>query len=521
MAGRGDDWLADGAGGDWQDGDWNDDEFRRVGYAFVDLMAEYLQGLEGRRVYGPVSPAGLDDLFAEDLPEEGATSADLLTECRAKIFPNSMAIGSRRYFGMMNPAPLPVAVFADALASAMNQNAASWRNAPAATAVEKRVIRWLCALFGLGDAAFGTLVPGGSFANITGLKLAMNRSLGRNLETWDPEESPHLAATAQLRFYVSKQAHYSFRKAIDLLGLGHGQLRKIPVDGLFRVDLAALEAALLADRAAGLVPCCVIGIAGTTNTGSIDKLDKLADLAAAHGCWYHVDAAYGGAVMLSEKYRPMLRGIERADSITVDPHKWFYVPFEAGGILVRDGDLLRETFLVRPEYYMERRGDGVAAPRPPQLPHGGAGQLLPVRPARQPPLQRAEAVAGDEERGPPPLRGLGGEGHRAGPGPGRPAAARARVPPDRAQHPGDLHLPLGAQRRLAHAGAGRPAQPRPAGTGRARGRRLVQPHHPERARGPARQLREPPDAPRGRAAPAVGAAPRGRPAATLNPRRPS
>ena len=364
MTGRGDDWLTDGVGGDWQDGDWNDDEFRRVGYAFVDLMAEYLQGLEGRRVYGPVSPAGLDDLFAEDLPEDGATSAELLTECRAKIFPNSMAIGSRRYFGMMNPAPLPVAVFADALASAMNQNAASWRNAPAATAVEKRVIRWLCALFGLGDAAFGTLVPGGSFANITGLKLAMNRSLGRNLETWDPEDSPHLAATAQLRFYVSKQAHYSFRKAIDVLGLGHGQLRKIPVDGLFRVDLAALEAALLADRAAGLVPCCVIGIAGTTNTGSIDKLDKLADLAATHGCWYHVDAAYGGAVMLSEKYRPMLRGIERADSITVDPHKWFYVPFEAGGILVRDGDLLRETFLVRPEYYMERRGDGVAPPDP-------------------------------------------------------------------------------------------------------------------------------------------------------------
>ncbi|NTV04297.1 hypothetical protein HGA89_05215, partial [bacterium] len=195
MAGRGDDWLTDGAGGDWQDGDWNDDEFRRVGYAFVDLMAEYLQGLEGRRVYGPVSPAGLDDLFAEDLPEDGASSAELLTECRAKIFPNSMAIGSRRYFGMMNPAPLPMAVFADALASAMNQNAASWRNAPAATAVEKRVIRWLCALFGLGDAAFGTLVPGGSFANITGLKLAMNRSLGRNLETWDPEDAPHLAAT--------------------------------------------------------------------------------------------------------------------------------------------------------------------------------------------------------------------------------------------------------------------------------------------------------------------------------------
>ena len=335
---------------------WDEMEFRHLGYSIVDLISEYMQGLEGRRVYGPVSPAGLDDLFAEELPEEGCEPEDLLQECRAKIFPNSMAIGSTRYFGMMNPSPLPMAIFADALCSAMNQNAASWRHAPAATAVEKRVVRWFCELFGLGDGSFGTLVSGGSFANLTALKLAINRALDRDIATWDPEDVPHLAETAKLRFYVSKQAHYSFRKAVDVLGLGHGQLRKIPVDELFRVDLDALAAALAADREAGLRPCAVIGIAGTTNTGSIDKLEKLADLAERHGCWFHVDAAYGGAVMLSEKYRPMLTGIERADSITVDPHKWFYAPFEAGGVLVRDGDFLRQSFLVRPEYYMEPKG---------------------------------------------------------------------------------------------------------------------------------------------------------------------
>ena len=337
------------------EGDWDVDEFRRTGYAFVDLMTEYLQGLEGRRVYGPVSPAGLDHLFAEDLPETGLPVEELLQECRAKVFPNSMAIGSRRYFGMMNPAPLTAAVFADALCSAMNQNAASWRHAPAATAIEKRVVRWLCTLFGLGDRSFGTLTSGGSFANITGLKLAVNRALDRDIQTVDVEDAPHMADMAKLCFYVSDQAHYSFRKAVDLLGLGHGQLRKIAVDDLFRVDLDALRAALAADRAAGLRPCAIIGIAGTTNTGSIDKLEVLADLAEEYGCWFHVDAAYGGAVMLSEKYGPMLHGIERADSITVDPHKWFYAPFEAGGILVADGDFLRKCFLVRPEYYMEKR----------------------------------------------------------------------------------------------------------------------------------------------------------------------
>lgn len=336
---------------------------REMGYAMVDLVVEYLQGLEGRRVYGPLTPAGLDDTFAEPLPEEGTPFAELVQDCRNRVFPNTMAIGSRRYFGMMNPAPVPLAIFSEALCAAMNQNTASWRHAPSGTAIEKRVIRWFCDLFGLPDRSFGTMTDGGSLANITGLKLAINRVLGRDLSRGgDQPPGPELA---RLTFYVSAQAHYSFEKAVDLLGLGRSQLRRIPVDELFRIDLAALEAAITADRQAGLRPACIIGIAGTTNTGSIDKLDRLAALATQYGCWFHVDAAYGGAVMLSEMYRSMLRGIDRADSITVDPHKWFYMPFSAGGILVRDGDFLRRSFLVHPEYYMERvqrEGDPSAPP---------------------------------------------------------------------------------------------------------------------------------------------------------------
>jgi glutamate/tyrosine decarboxylase-like PLP-dependent enzyme len=350
---------------------WDEQALRDMGYAFVDLLIEYLKGLGGRRVYGPVSPAGLDDLFAEPLPEEGCDFADLVQQCRAKVFPNTMAVGSRRYFGMMNPAPLPVAIFADALCAAMNQNVASWRHAPAGTAIEKRVIRWLCELYGLGESSFGTFVPGASLANVTGLKLAINRALGRTLSELARQEPPG-PELEKLTFYVSAQAHYSFDKAVDLLGLGLAQLRKIPEDGLFRIDLDALEESIRRDRAAGLHPCGVIGIAGTTNTGSVDKLDRLADIAAAHGCCYHVDAAYGGAVMLSARYGPMLRGIERADSIAVDPHKWFYLPFESGVVLAREGDFLRRSFLVYPEYYMEKvrqeaaaDGEGAAGPVPP------------------------------------------------------------------------------------------------------------------------------------------------------------
>lgn len=331
----------------------DEEAFRQMGYAFVDLMVEYLQGLEGRRVYGPVSPAGLDDLFDEPLPEEGTPFADLVQECRTKIFPNSMAIGSRRYFGMMNPAPLPVAALAEALAGVMNQNVASWRHAPAATAIEKRVVRWLCQLCGLGDESFGTFTAGGSLANVTGLKLAVNRALGRVMEPADLNGAYPGPALAELTMYVSTQAHYSFEKAVNLLGLSRRQLRKIPEDHLFRIELTALQEAILRDAEAGLRPCCVIGIAGTTNSGSVDKLERVADVAARHGLWFHVDAAYGGAVLLSERYGALLRGIERADSITVDPHKWFYVPLEAGALLARDGDFLRHSFLVRPEYYME------------------------------------------------------------------------------------------------------------------------------------------------------------------------
>lgn len=331
----------------------NETRMREMGYAMVDLVVEYLKGLEGRRVYGPVSPAGLDEMFSEPLPDDPVPFQELVQDCRTRVFPNTMGIGSRRYFGMMNPAPLPVAVFSEALTAAMNQNAASWRHAPSGTAIEKTVIRWLCDLFGLPRDSFGTLTPGGSLANITGLKLAINSKLGRHLAQVDNLDGPG-EAMARLVFYVSAQAHYSFDKAVDLLGLGRGQLRKVPVDSLYRVDPVLLEETVEQDKAAGLNPCCIIGVAGTTNTGSIDKLDRLAAIARRHGCWFHVDAAYGGAVILSKMYGSMLRGIESADSITVDPHKWFYMPFSAGGVLVRDGDFLRRSFLVHPEYYMEK-----------------------------------------------------------------------------------------------------------------------------------------------------------------------
>jgi aromatic-L-amino-acid decarboxylase len=162
---------------------------------------------------------------------------------------------------------------------------------------------------------------------------------------------------SSLVVYASEQSHYSFEKSVDILGMGRRNLRKVATDERFHIRIDALRAEIECDLAAGNVPVCVAGAAGATSTGVVDPLDELADVAAEYGIWFHVDAAYGGALAMSEKHRHLLKGIERADSVTVDPHKWMFVPFAAGAVLVRDGGrVLRDAFDITPEYLSEERG---------------------------------------------------------------------------------------------------------------------------------------------------------------------
>ncbi len=327
------------------------EQHRFLGNAVPRIIVEHVAGLASRRVTPEATPAELEKLFDEPLPEKGIPLEEILARFRDDVAPNAMGVPNPRYFGQFNPTPLPIGVWADALSSLLNQNAGAWRNGPSSAMIEARVIRWLCDLLNYGRKSFGTLASGGSEANLLALKCA------RDSVTADIINRGVRKAPGDLVIYASDQCHYSIDKSADLLGLGREGVRKIPTDDRFHISLEMLREAIARDRDAGRVPCCVVGVAGTTSSGAIDPLEELADIARENGCWYHVDAAYGGPLAFSTQHRDKLRGIERADSITFDPHKWMFVPFSCGATLVRDGgQVLRKSFDMTPEYLNEDRG---------------------------------------------------------------------------------------------------------------------------------------------------------------------
>ncbi|HEV2862913.1 MAG TPA: pyridoxal-dependent decarboxylase [Pyrinomonadaceae bacterium] len=324
-----------------------------LGRAAADIVRDYARALDAAPLCSTASPADLEALFDEPLPREGSAPLEVLERFRRDVLPHAMNIPSPRYFGLFNPTPLPVAVWADALASAINQNGAIWRNSPSASVVEARVLRWLCQLFGYPDAAGGTLTSGGSEANLIALKCARDRAAEGARDRGLISSAP----AGRLVVYASDQCHYSFTKGVDIVGIGRDNLRKIESDERFHVRVDLLREAVRRDIEEGNTPVCVAGAAGATSSGVVDPLDELADVAEEFRIWFHVDAAYGGALAFSEKHKGRLRGLERADTVTVDPHKWMFVPFACGAVLARGGArVLREAFDIMPEYMSEDRG---------------------------------------------------------------------------------------------------------------------------------------------------------------------
>ena len=327
------------------------DQHELLGRAVTKIISEYVAQLDTCRVTPEASPADLEKLFAEPLPENGISIEDILRRFNRDIAPNAMKVPSPRYYGQFNPTPLPIGVWADALSSTLNQNAGAWRNGPTSAMIEARVMRWLCGLVGYDDESFGTLASGGSEANLIALKCARdNASFGlihRGVRS----------APADLVIYASEQCHYSIEKSADILGMGRAALRKIPTDDRFHIRTDLLRDTIEQDRHGGRLPCCVVGVAGATSTGVIDPLEELAAISRENSCWFHVDAAYGGALTFSRVHRAKLRGIENADSITLDPHKWLFVPFACGAVLARGGGrVLRDAFDISAEYLNEDRG---------------------------------------------------------------------------------------------------------------------------------------------------------------------
>ncbi len=324
----------------------NREEARRLGYRFVDMVVDAASGAAGRPPLSREIPDGNSPYVP---PAAGRDLESLLRETES-VLRHGMNPAHPGYIGHMDTLASSIGIFSDLVVSAMNNNMLSWEMSPFFTELEKRVMAWIASLFGLDhpgvrsdSGPIGTMVSGGTLANMTALLVARNACLRRTGKTG------HAVSVSRLVFLASEDAHFSFSKAANLLGLGKDGWVRVRTDERGRVLPEAMEAALVRARENGREPFCLVGVAGATVTGSIDPLQDLAETAAREGLWFHVDAAYGGALALSDRLRSKLAGIERADSITFNPQKWLFVPKTCATILFRDASQvdahLREPFI--------------------------------------------------------------------------------------------------------------------------------------------------------------------------------
>jgi aromatic-L-amino-acid/L-tryptophan decarboxylase len=331
------------------------EEFRRLGHRAVDLMADCLAGIAAGPVFTPMTPEARADLLTEVLPETGGEPNAILERFAATVLPHPMGNGHPRFFGWVNSPPSPIGAVADFIAAAMNPSCAGGDHA--AIYVERAATRWLMELLSFPiDGSMGLLVSGGSMATVTCLAAARQRAA--SAMGWNVRTDGLQSGRPRLVLYMSAEGHSCVRKAAELLGLGSDAVRILPPDGDFRLDPGAVAEAVARDRAAGLVPFCVVASAGTVSTGAVDPLDELADLCTSQGLWLHVDGAYGSIAAVAPERAARFRGLARADSIALDPHKWLSVPVECGAALLRDGAVLRDAFSLVPAYLRTEEGKG-------------------------------------------------------------------------------------------------------------------------------------------------------------------
>ena len=288
-------------------------------------------------------------------PVEPATLDAVLARFRDRIAPHNLSSFHPRSLSYFTPPPLVASIAGEVLAQWLNQGVDVWHAGPVAAFVEEEVGRWLCDLAGYGDGSFGLCTSGGVMANFIAMALVRDIHLRALRGAARPPRGAHLEG---VRVYASDQTHFSIARALDELGFPPETLVILPADTRFRLHAEPVAAEIAQDRARGLTPVAICAVAGTTNTGSVDLVPELAALARREGLWLHVDAAYGGAARLSGRAAGRVPGLELADSVTVDPHKWFFQAYDLGALLVRDGAHLRTAFDRSPEYY--RGGDAPA-----------------------------------------------------------------------------------------------------------------------------------------------------------------
>jgi aromatic-L-amino-acid decarboxylase len=333
-------------------GDMDPEEFRRHAHAAVDWMADYLAGVGELPVLAPVRPGEVAARLPPSAPERPEPMERILADFRETLLPGVTHWnhpGFLAYFSITGSGP---GIVGEMLAAALNTNAMLWRTGPAQTELEERTLDWVRQLMGLPEGFHGTIHDTASISTLIALAAAREAAA-------PGVRDGGLAGLPPCRVYASEEVHSSIDKACITLGLGKRGVRKIATDAAFRMDPAALAAAVEEDRAAGIVPIAVVATVGTTSTSSIDPVPEIAEVCEKHGLWLHVDAAYGGSAALVPEMRDVLDGAGRADSLVVNPHKWMFVPVDCSVLLTRRPEVVRRAFSLVPEYLQTPEGEGV------------------------------------------------------------------------------------------------------------------------------------------------------------------
>jgi len=333
--------------------DWR--ELRQQGHRMLDDMFDYLETLRDRPVWQPI-PRHVRESFRETLPAEPTSIAEVHETFLQDILPYAVGNAHPGFMGWVHGGGTAEGMLAEMLAAGLNANLGGRDQAP--LEVERQVLQWVRELFGFPQESTGLFVTGSSMANLIGILVARSRALGlavRNRGVADCDE--------RLVAYTSAAAHGCIAQAMEIAGLGSDALRRIPTNDQYQIDVPSLEEAIVADRKQGYTPFLIVGTAGSVDAGSIDNLDRLANIARQEGLWLHIDGAYAALGMLAPEIAPLLTGIERADSLAFDFHKWGQVPYDAGFILVRDGKMHLNTF-ASSAAYLRRDSRAMAANSP-------------------------------------------------------------------------------------------------------------------------------------------------------------
>jgi len=350
---------------------WTSEEITRVGYQVIDLIAGYLERLPDGPVFRPVPEDLARRFLATPAPVRGDDPERILAEFAETVAPYPFGNGHPRFWGWVNSPPVVIGAMAEALAAAMNPSCAGGNHA--AIYVERQVLNWFKAILGFPSESMGLLVSGGSMASLTALAVARHVKAG-----FDVRREGLQGARPRLILYISEEGHGCLRKAAELMGIGGDNVRTVAVDAELRMRVDDLEACITADLAAGHRPIAVVASAGTVNTGAIDPLADVEEVCRRHNLWFHVDGAYGAPAVLTRHYRDALRPMALADSVAVDPHKWLSIPVEAGLVLVKDQQAMRDAFSLVPPY-LRTDGSLTGVGGPPWLSEFGPQQTRGFR----------------------------------------------------------------------------------------------------------------------------------------------